>query len=57
MAFGVFPLLLPLATTTFGGPQGYVSLAIIAFGAFEVGVAKYCYRLGEMDKSSLDSLI
>ena len=58
MAFGVFPeaLFLPLATTAFRGSQGYSSLAIIAFGAFEVGVAKYCYRLGEMDKSSLDSL-
>ena len=31
---GVFPLFLPLAITAFGGAEGYVSLAIIAFGAF-----------------------
>ena len=30
----VFPLFLPLAITAFGGPEGYFSLAIIAFGAF-----------------------
>ena len=34
MAFGVFPLILPLAITAFGGPEGYYNLAIIAFGAF-----------------------
>ena len=36
MAFGVFPLFLPLAITGFGGPEGYFGLAIIAFGAFAV---------------------
>ena len=56
MAFGVCPLFLPLAITAFGGPGGYFSLAIIAFGAFESIVPKYDYRLGKMDKRSLDSL-
>ena len=35
IAFGVFPLFLPLAITTFGGREGRFSLAIMAFGAFE----------------------
>ena len=35
IAFGVFPLFLPIAITTFGGPEGYISLAIIGFGAFQ----------------------
>ena len=47
MAFGVFPLLLPLAITAFGGPEGYFSLAIIAFGAFQFIVTKNYYRLGK----------
>ena len=33
------------------------SLAIIAFGAFGFSVPKYYYRLGNMDRRSLDSLI
>ena len=52
MTFGVFPLVLPLAITAFGGPEGYYSLAIIAFGAIEFIVPKYKYRLGRMDKRS-----
>ena len=40
VAFGVFPLFLPLAITAFGGPESYCSLAIIAFGAFEFIVSK-----------------
>ena len=52
-----FPPFLPLAITAFGGPEGYFSLAIIAFGAFEFIVPKYFYRLGKMDRRSLDSLI
>ena len=35
------PLFLPLAITAFGGPEGYFSLAIIAFGAFQFIVPKY----------------
>ena len=52
-----FSSFLPLAIIAFGGPEGYFSLAIIAFGAFEFIVPKYCYRSGKMDKRSLDSLI
>ena len=51
-----FPSFLPLAITAFGGPEGYFSLAIIAFGAFGFIVFKYYFRLGKMDKRSLDSL-
>ena len=47
----------PLAITAFGGPEGYFSLAIIAFGAFGLIVPKHYYRLGKMGKRSLDSLI
>ena len=57
MAFRVCPLFLPLAITAFRGPEGYFSLAIMAFGAFGVIVPKYYDRLGKMDKRSLDSLI
>ena len=57
VAFGVFPLLLPLAIAAFRGFEGYFGLAIIAFGAFELIVPKYYCRLGKTDKSSLDSLI
>ena len=32
---------LPLAITAFGGLEGYYSLAIIAFGAFQFLVPKY----------------
>ena len=41
MAFGVFPLFLPLAITVSGGSEGCFSLAVIAFGAFEFSVLKY----------------
>ena len=57
IAFGDFPLFLPLAITAFGGSGGFFSLAILAFRAFRFIVPKYYYRLGEMDKRSLDSLI
>ena len=56
IAFGVFPLF-PLAIAVFGGPEGYFSLANIGFGTFEFIVPKHSYRLGEIDKRSLDSLI
>ena len=49
IAFGVYPLFLPLAITAFGGPGDYFSLAIIAFGAFGFIVPKYYYRLGNME--------
>ena len=39
--FGVYPAFLPLAITACGGPEGYFSLAIIAFGAFQFIVPKY----------------
>ena len=41
IAFGVFPLLLPLAIAAFRGPEGAFSLAIIAFGEFQFIVPKY----------------
>ena len=41
VAFRVFPLLLPLAITAFGGPEGYFRLAIIAFGAFQFIAPKH----------------
>ena len=44
-----FPLFLPLAITAFGGPEGYFSLATIAFGAFQFIVPKYYYRLEKME--------
>ena len=40
--FGVFPLFLPLAITAFGGPEGYFSLEITAFGACGF-IALKCY--------------
>ena len=43
-------MFLPLAITAFGGPEGYFSLAIIAFGAFGLIVPKDDCRLGRMDK-------
>ena len=48
-------LFLPLAITAFGGLEGCLSLAIIAFGAFESVVPKYYCRLGkrEMNESRL----
>ena len=51
LAFGVFPLFLPLAITAFGGPEGYFSLSIIAFGAFEFIVPEYYYRLGKRTRA------
>ena len=41
--------------TAFGGPEGYSSLAVIAFGALQFIVPKYYYLLGKMrlKKSSL----
>ena len=44
-----FPSFLPLAITAFGAPEGYFSIAIIGFGAFEFIVRKYYYRLGKME--------
>ena len=38
------------------GPASYFSLAVKAFGVSEFIVPKYHYRLGKMDKRSLDSL-
>ena len=46
IAFGVFPLFLPLAITALGRPGGCFSLA---FGAFEFIIPKYFHRLGNMD--------
>ena len=43
-----------LAITTFGGPEGYFSLAIIAFGAFGFIVPKIYSRLGKWKVRSLD---
>ena len=40
-------MFLHLAIKAFGGPEGYFSLAIIAFRAFEFVVPKYYYRLGK----------
>ena len=57
MAFGGFPLFLPLAITAFGGPEGYFRLAIIAFGAFQFIVPKYDYRLGKMEFKESSLLI
>ena len=56
-AFGVFPLFLPLAITAFGGPEGYFSFVIIAFGAFQFIVPKYYDRLGRMDFEGSSLLI
>ena len=41
IAFGVFPLSLLLVITASGGPEGYFSLAMIAFEAFGFTVPKY----------------
>ena len=52
IAFGVFPLFLPLVIAAFGGPEGYCSLAMIAFRAFrafQFTVPKYYHRFGKMD--------
>ena len=55
-SFGVYPLFLPLAIKAFGGPGGYLSLAIIAFDTFQSIVPKYYYRLGKWNLRSLASL-
>ena len=52
-----FPLLLPLAITAFGGLEGYFSLAIKAFGAFQLIVPKYYDRLGKMEFKESSLLI
>ena len=57
IAFGVVPLFLPLAITACGGLEGYFSLAIIAFGAFQFIVPKYYYRLGKMEFKESSLLI
>ena len=44
IAFGVFPLFLPLAITAFGASEHYFGLAVIGFGALECIVPK-CYYL------------
>ena len=53
----ISPVFLPLAITAFGGPEGYFSLAIIAFGAFEFIVPKYYDRLGKMESEESGLLI
>ena len=50
-------MFLPLAITAFEGHEGYFTLAIIVFEGFGFIPPKYYYRLGKMDKRSLDSLI
>ena len=52
-----FPLFLPLAITAFGGPEGYSSLAIIAFRACQFIVPNYYYRLGKMEYEESGLLI
>ena len=56
IAFGDVPLFLPLAITVFGGPEGYLSVAIIAFGAFQFIAPKYYYRFGKWNLRSQPSL-
>ena len=48
------PLFLLLAITAFGDPEGYFSLAIIAF---ELIVPKYCYRLRKIEFKESSLLI
>ena len=55
--FGVFPLFLLLAITVFGGPEGYASLAIIAFGALQFIVPECYYRIGKMEFKESSLLI
>ena len=50
MAFGVFPLFLPLAITAFGGPENDCSLAIKALGAVEFTLPKYVGSLRKIFK-------
>ena len=61
IAFGVFPLFLPLAITGFGGPEGHFGLAIIAFGAFQTEFSVHCLQIlvslrKKWNIGSLDSL-
>ena len=44
-----FPRFLPLEITAFGGPEGYFSPAIIAFGPSEFIVPKFYNRLGQLN--------
>ena len=50
-------MFLTLAITAFRGPEGYSSLAIIAFGAFQFIAPKYYYRLGKMVNKESSLLI
>ena len=43
--------------TAFGGPEGYLSLAIIAFEAFGFIIPKYYYRFGKMEFKESSLLI
>ena len=43
--------------TAIGGPEGYFSLAITAFGAFRFIVPKYYYRFGKMEFKESSLLI
>ena len=52
-----FPSFPPFAITAFRGPEGYFSLAIKVFRAFEFFVPKYCYRLGKMEFNESSLLI
>ena len=52
-----FPLCLPLAITAFGGSQGSLSLAIVAFGAFQFIVPKFFHLLGKMEFKESSLLI
>ena len=44
-SIGSYPSVSSLSDSSIWGPEGYFSLAIIAFGAFEVIVPKYYCRL------------
>ena len=55
IAFGVFPLFLPLAIAAFGGSESYFSLAIRAFGAFQFILSEYYCRLGEEENAQEES--
>ena len=48
---------LPLAITAFGAPEGYFSLAIVAFGAFEFLSPKHQYRSAKMEMKESRLLI
>ena len=46
----MFLPLAALAITAFGGPEGYCSLATIAFGAFEVILHQFGYYCKSLSK-------